>query len=505
MSAARATPLKDERTSSMPGIRDEIGLPRPELFVDGQWIGSDGGRDILDPATGTVVATVAQAGPAETDRAIAAARRAFDGGGWSELPPRERGRILIRAAEALRGQAEELARLESLDTGKPLMFTRMVDVATTIDQIEYYGALAAGIEGATRRTGRPTFAYTRREPIGVVAAITPFNFPLILSSIKIAPALAAGNTVIHKPAEETPLTALRIAEVLQQAGIPDGVFNVLPGDGTVGQTLVRDPRVDKIAFTGSTAVGRGIAASAAETLKHVTVELGGKSANIIFADADIEAAVNTAISGFVFNTGQFCMAGSRLLVQRPVYDAVVAALAGAVDHVPVGDPFNEGTVIGPMAGPRHLAKVQSFLEAAEREGVKVYGGGPVQGQADGGFWAAPTVLADVSQDSAFVQDEIFGPVLTVQPFDTEAEAIALANGTQYGLAAGLQTSDVARAHRVAAALRAGIVWVNGWALLDAALPFGGVNQSGYGREGGPEGLDEYLQTKSVLISMTDAS
>jgi len=483
-------------------IRDEVSLPKGELFVDGAWLGSETRREILDPATGAVLASVAQAGPAETDRAIAAARRAFDDGSWSGLPPRERGRILLRAAEALRGQAEELARLESLDTGKPIMFTRMVDVATTIDQIEYYGALAAGIEGATRRTGRPTFAYTRREPIGVVAAITPFNFPLILSSIKIAPALAAGNTVIHKPAEETPLSALRIAEVLHAAGVPDGVFNVLPCDGTVGQALVRDPRVDKIAFTGSTAVGRGIAATAAETLKHVTVELGGKSANIVFADADIEAAIGTAISGFVFNTGQFCMAGSRLLVQRPVYDEVVAALAGAVGHVPVGDPFDEGTVIGPMAGPRHLAKVRSFLEQAERAeqgGVKIYGGGPAH--EGPGFWAAPTVLADVSQDSTFVQDEIFGPVLTVQAFDTEDEAIALANGTQYGLAAGLQTTNLARAHRVADRLRAGIVWVNGWALLDAALPFGGVNQSGYGREGGPEGLDEYLQTKSVLISM----
>jgi len=484
----------------MVGIRDEIRLPQGEMFVDGAWLPpSETGREILDPATGAVIATVAQAGPAETDRAIAAARRAFDDGSWSELPPRDRGRILLRAAEALRGQAEDLARLESLDTGKPIMFTRMVDVATTIDQIEYYGALAAGIEGATRHTGRPTFAYTRREPIGVVAAITPFNFPLILSSIKIAPALAAGNTVIHKPAEETPLTALRIAEVLHAAGIPDGVFNVLPGDGSVGEMLVRDRRVNKIAFTGSTAVGRGIAATAAQTLKHVTVELGGKGANIIFADADIEAAVGTAISGFVFNTGQFCMAGSRLLVQRPVYDGVVAALAQAIGHIPVGDPFDEGTVIGPMAGPRHLAKVQSFLEKAEQGGAKVYGGGPAREGA--GFWATPTVLADVSQDSMFVQDEIFGPVLTVQPFDTEEEAIALANGTQYGLAAGLQTTDLARAHRVAAKLRAGIVWVNGWALLDAALPFGGVNQSGYGREGGPEGLNEYLQTKSVLIAM----
>ncbi|HEU5428628.1 MAG TPA: aldehyde dehydrogenase family protein [Actinocrinis sp.] len=490
----------------MSAIRTEINPPSGELFINGAWIDSaTGRREILDPSTGAVIAAVAQAGPAETDRAIAAARRAFDDGPWSTMAPRERGRILLRAAEILRGRAEEFARLESLNTGKPITFSRMVDVATTIDQIEYYGALAAGIEGATRRTGASAFAYTRREPLGVVAAITPFNFPLILSSIKIAPALAAGNTVIHKPAEETPLTALRIAEVLQEAGIPDGVFNVLPGGGEVGEALVRDPRVDKVAFTGSTAIGRTIAASAAQTLKHVTVELGGKSANIVFADADIEKAVGTAIAGFVFNTGQFCMAGTRLLVQRPVYEDVLGALSGAIGHVPLGDPFDESTVIGPMTGPRHLAKVRSFLDQVDRSaaGAKAVCAGEPQLPAElsGGFWSAPTLLADVDQDSAFVQEEIFGPVLTVQPFDTEQDAIRLANGTAYGLAAGLQTTNIARAHRVADRLRAGIVWVNGWALLDAAMPFGGVHQSGYGREGGPEGLDEYLQTKSVLVAM----
>ena len=487
----------------MSAIRTEIKPPSGELFVDGAWTDSAAGRrDIVDPSTGTVVAAVAQAGPAETERAVAAARRAFDEGPWSTMAPRERGRILLRAAEILRGRAEEFARLESLNTGKPITFSRTVDVATTIDQIEYYGALAAGIEGATRRTGAPAFAYTRREPLGVVAAITPFNFPLILSSIKIAPALAAGNTVIHKPAEETPLTALRIAEVLQEAGVPDAVFNVLPGDGSVGEALVRDPRVDKVAFTGSTAIGRTIAASAAQTLKHVTVELGGKSANIVFADADLEKAIGAAIAGFVFNTGQFCMAGTRLLVQRPIYEDVLGALSGAIGHVPLGDPFDPGTVIGPMTGPRHLAKVRSFLERVDQSGAKAIDAGlPALGpELSGGFWTAPTVLADVDQDSAFVQEEIFGPVLTVQPFDTEDDAVRLANGTAYGLAAGLQTTNIARAHRVADRLRAGIVWVNGWALLDAAMPFGGVHQSGYGREGGPEGLDEYLQTKSVLIA-----
>jgi acyl-CoA reductase-like NAD-dependent aldehyde dehydrogenase len=406
--------------------------------------------------------------------------------------------VLLRAAELLRERAEWFARVESLNTGKPITFSRMIDVPNTIAHFEYYGCLAAGIEGATRATAAPAHAYTRREPIGVIGAITPFNFPLILSTTKIAPALAAGNTVVHKPAEETPLTALMIAELLAEAGVPDGVFNVVTGGPAVGDALVRDPKVDKIAFTGSTAVGRRIAATAAGTLKQVTVELGGKSANLIFADADIDAAVNTAVSGFVFNTGQFCMAGSRLLVQRPVYDQVLNAVAEAVRHVPVGDPFDGATVVGPMTGAAHLAKVRAFTDEAVASGVTMFTGPPPDGD---GFFVAPTVLADVAQDSPLVQEEIFGPVLTVQPFDTEDEAVRLANGTGYGLAAGLQTGDVARAHRVAAALRAGIVWVNGWGVLDVAVPFGGYGQSGYGREYGPEGLDEYLHTKSVVISL----
>lgn len=471
------------------------------LFIGGKWQeAADGAtREVIDPSTGKSITTVAEAGAADVDVAVDTARRAFDDGAWATMLPRERGRILLRAADLLRARAEEFAALESLDTGKPITFSRMVDVNTTIDQIAYYGALASGIEGAVRPTGAPAFAYTRREPLGVVAAITPFNFPLILSSSKIAPALAAGNTVVHKPAEDTPLTALRMAEILAEAGVPDGVFTVLTGGGGVGDALVRDPRVDKVAFTGSTAIGRAVAATAAQTLKHVTVELGGKSANIIFADADIEKAVHTAISGFVFNTGQFCMAGTRVLVQRPIYDDVVAAIAGAAPHIPVGDPFDEGTIIGPMAGLRHLQKVETYLARAA-ESARVLAGGTVGAGGDG-FYVGPTVLGDVAQDSPFVQEEIFGPVLTVQPFDTEDDAVQLANGTPYGLAAGLQTTDISRAHRVAARLRAGIVWVNGWAMLDAAVPFGGYKESGYGREGGPEGLDEYLQTKSVVVAL----
>jgi acyl-CoA reductase-like NAD-dependent aldehyde dehydrogenase len=472
-----------------------------QLFIGGAWHDAAGGatREILDPATGEVITTVAEAAASDVAEAATVAREAFDRGTWAGLPPRERGRILLRAAGLLRERVEELARLESLDVGKPIMFSRTVDVPTVIDTLEYYAGLAAGIEGAARPTTQPALAYTRREPIGVVAAVTPCNFPLILSTTKIAPALVAGNTIVHKPAEETPLSALWMAELLREAGVPDGVYNVVTGGGAAGEALIRDPRVDKVAFTGSTAVGRRVAAAATEALKPVTVELGGKGANLIFADANLEKAIQTAIAAFVFNTGQFCMAGSRLLVQQPVYDAVLDALAGAAPHIPVGSPFDESTVVGPMVGPKHLSKVESFVARASSEGAQVLGGAR---RFEKGFFASPTIVADVAQSSTLVQEEIFGPVLTVQPFDTEEEAVALANGTAYGLAAGLQTSDLTRAHRVAAALRAGIVWVNGWALLDPAMPFGGTGQSGFGRENGPEALDEYLQTKSVVVALS---
>ncbi|MFE4756793.1 aldehyde dehydrogenase family protein [Streptomyces mirabilis] len=485
---------------TMKQVRPRVDVVPGSLFIDGQWEPATAGvtRELLDPATGQIAATVAEADESDADRAVAAAHRAFTDGPWPRMSPRERGRVLLRAADLLRRRAEEFAELESYDVGKPLAFTRRVDVPMTIDTFEYYGSLAAGIEGATRTTTAPTLAYTRREPIGVVAAITPFNFPLVLSCKKIAAALAAGNTVVHKPAAETPLTALRLAEVLQDAGVPDGVFNVVTGDVAAGRALVRDPRVGKVAFTGSTAAGKQVIRDGADTLTKVTVELGGKSANLVFADADLQAAVTTAVKAFTFNTGQFCMAGTRLLVERPVYEDVLKGVTAALAHVTIGEPFAEDTVIGPMAGPNHKAKVLSYVDRARQEGVRVIGGDHPDRP---GFYVAPTVLADVDQHSAYVQEEIFGPVLTVQPFDTEEEAIRLANGTPYGLAAGIQTRDVSRAHRVAAALQAGTVWVNTWAAMDLSMPIGGYKQSGYGRENGPEGLDEYLQTKSVVVAL----
>ncbi|MCW2506882.1 MAG: betB 1, partial [Modestobacter sp.] len=459
-------------------------------------------RDVVDPSTGRVVMTVAEATAEDVDRAVQAARRAFESGPWRTMSPRDRGAVLVRAAQLIQENAEELARLESLDTGKPIAFARMIDAGTTADHFSYYGGLAGAIQGSTRGIRGPGLAYTTREPLGVVAAVTPFNFPLILSTSKIAPALAAGNTVVHKPAEDTPLTALRIAELLSEAGLPAGVLNVVTGGGAVaGDSLVRHPGVDRIAFTGSTKVGSAIAAAAAANVTPVTMELGGKSANIVFDDADLDEAVQAAVSGFVFNTGQFCMGGTRLLVQRGVYDQVLAGVVAGATHVPVGDPLDEGTVVGPMAGERHLANVERFLALVDGEGTGrvVVGGQRIE--RDGGFYIAPAVVADVPNDSPLVQDEIFGPVLTVQVFDTEEEAVALANGTPYGLAAGLHTKDVARVHRVAAKLEAGLIWVNTYGILDVSLPFGGYKASGYGREYGPEGLDEYLQTKSVYVAL----
>jgi acyl-CoA reductase-like NAD-dependent aldehyde dehydrogenase len=457
--------------------------------------------EVIDPATGAVAAEVAAATVADVRAATAAARAAFDGGAWSRLSGRERSRVLLRAAHLMRERAEELAQAERLDVGKPIMFARLIDVPNSADLYEYYGTLAPHLDGATRDVPIPAFAYTRCEPRGVVAAISPFNFPLILASSKIAPALAAGNTVVHKPSPLTPLSALLMAEILAEAGVPDGVYNVVTGPGPeLGDALVRDPDVDMVAFTGSTTVGREVARTAGERLVPVAAELGGNAANVLFADADLDKAVGAVINSFVYNTGQFCMAGPRLLVERPVYDTVVGILSQAVGGVPLGRPSDPGTVIGPLVSAAQRDRVESMVRDAVAAGGRVVAGGE-RVDLDGGFYFAPTVIADLPQDALAVREEVFGPVLTVQAFDTEEEAIALANGTAYGLAAGIQTTDISRAHRVAARLEAGIVWVNGWAMLDASMPFGGVKDSGWGRENGPEALASYTRTKSVMIAL----
>ncbi|MDC2954411.1 aldehyde dehydrogenase family protein [Streptomyces gilvifuscus] len=473
------------------------------LFVGGQWRdAADGARtEVVDPSRGVVVTTVAEAGAADVDAAVRAAREAFDGGAWSGLSGRERGRVLHRVAELIRENADDIARLESLDVGKPISLCHAVDVTNAANDYEHFAALAHSLDGAVRDTPMNALAYTKREPLGVVAAITPFNFPLILAGSKIGPALAAGNTVVHKPADETPLSALYMARLLQKAGVPDGVVNVVTGTGPVaGEALLRHRGIDKVAFTGSTAVGRHVAGVAGEALKPVTMELGGNAAHIVFEDADLEKAVGAIIKAFVFNTGQFCMGGPRLLVARPVYSTLLGILAEAVPGVPVGDPRDPGTVVGPMAGEKHLKKVEEYVDLARKEGGRIVAGGE-RLDLDGGYYYRPTVIADLSNDSRVVQEEIFGPVLTVQPFDTEDEAVALANSTPYGLASGVQTANLARAHRIADRLQAGIVWINDWAMLDPAVPFGGVKDSGFGREYGPEALAAYTKVKSVVVSL----
>ncbi|MBO4253712.1 aldehyde dehydrogenase family protein [Streptomyces griseorubiginosus] len=473
------------------------------LFIGGQWReAADGARtEVVDPSRGAVVTTVAEAGAADVDAAVRAAREAFDGGTWSGLSGRERGRILHRVADLIRENADELARLESLDVGKPISLCHAVDITNAANDYEHFAALAHSLDGSVRDTPMNALAYTRREPIGVVAAITPFNFPLILAGSKLGPALAAGNTVVHKPADETPLSALYMARLLQKAGVPDGVVNVVTGAGPVaGEALLRHRGVDKVAFTGSTAIGRHVASVAGEALKPVTMELGGNAAHIVFEDADLEKAVGAIIKAFVFNTGQFCMGGPRLLVSRPVYATLLGILADAVPGVPVGDPRQPETVVGPMAGEKHLKKVEEYIDLARKEGGRIVCGGE-RLDLYGGYYYKPTVVADLSNDSRVVQEEIFGPVLTVQPFDTEDEAVELANSTPYGLASGIQTQNLARAHRIAGRLQAGIVWINDWAMLDPAVPFGGVKDSGYGREYGPEALDAYTKVKSVVVSL----
>ncbi|MFE4581450.1 aldehyde dehydrogenase family protein [Streptomyces chartreusis] len=472
------------------------------LFIGGRWReAADGARtEVVDPSRGTVLTTAADAGAADVDAAVRAARDAFDDGAWSGLSGRERGRILHRVAELIRENADRISELESRDVGKPITLAHAVDVTNAANDYEHFAALAHCLDGAVRDTPMNALAYVRRRPIGVVAAITPYNFPLILAGSKIAPALAAGNTVVHKPAEETPLSALYMADLFKRAGVPDGVVNVVTGGPAAGEALLRHSGVDKVAFTGSTTVGRRVAAVAGEALKPVTMELGGNAAHVVFEDADLEKAVGAIIKGFVFNTGQFCMGGPRLLVARQVHSTLLGILADAVPGVPVGDPREAGTVVGPMAGERHLRKVEEYVELARKEGGTIVCGGE-RLDLDGGYYYRPTVIADLPNDSRVIQEEIFGPVLTVQPFNSEDEAVELANSTPYGLASGVQTGNLARAHRVAERLHAGIVWINDWAMLDPAVPFGGVKDSGFGREYGPEALDAYTTTKSVVVSL----
>ena len=479
----------------------------PQLFIDGRWIDSTGRNtiEIRDPSTGQRIGEQVDATDADIDRAVRAARTAFDDGRWTGLPPSARERILQRLADLLEKHADELAELESIDNGKPLSFSKGLDLPVGIGYLRHMAGWASRLGGdcvdpALLPSGG-FHAYVRREPVGVVGQIVPWNFPLVMALMKIGPALAAGCTIVLKPAEQTPLTTLRLADFLAEAGVPNGVLNIVTGYGTTaGGAIVRHPLVDKIAFTGSTAVGKIINKAATDTLKRVTLELGGKSPVIIMPDVDVAETAGHAAGAIFFNSGQVCVAGSRIFAHRDIFDKLLEGLAQQARQWSVGAALAEGTQMGPLVSAEQQARVGGYIEAGRKAGASVVAGGNVAG-AGAGYFVEPTVLANVSPDMSVVREEIFGPVVVAQRFDDLDAVVAAANNTEFGLAASIWTKDVSAMHRLAARIKAGIVWGNCHAMIDPALPFGGFKQSGLGREGGRSGINAYTEEKTVIIKL----
>jgi len=479
-------------------------LKRYPMHIDGEFVGSQSGKwfPVINPATEEVIAEVPDAQAADIAVAASAARRAFAIDGWAECSGQQRGRLLLRLAESLRGRSAALAELEARNSGKPLVEAEadVVDAATCF---EYYGGLATKILGSVNPVPANAVSLSLREPIGVAGQIIPWNFPLLMAAWKLAPALAAGCTCVLKPAEQTPLTALELAQSFREVGFPPGVINIVTGFGqTAGAALVRHPDVDKIAFTGSGPVGKLIAREAAESLKRVTLELGGKSPNIFFSDADFEAAIDGALFGIFINQGEVCSAGSRILVQRPIYSRFVEAMAEKAKAIRLGDPLAPTTRMGPLVSKEQFERIRAYQEVGKREARLVSGGGAAKG-FERGYFVEPTIFADVPNGSRIAREEIFGPVAAVIPFEDDAEAIRIANDTPYGLAAGVWSRDIYRAFRIVRRLRVGVIWVNHMQPTYVEAPWGGYKQSGIGRELGPGGVDEYLETKQVHINLDE--
>jgi acyl-CoA reductase-like NAD-dependent aldehyde dehydrogenase len=475
-----------------------------QLFVDNEWRPSFSGKTmpVVNPATEEVIAEVASADTDDVDAAVDAARAALNGP-WGALSARERGRLVRQLGDRLMARADEIARLETLHNGKPITESRQIEIPAAAECFEYYGGWSDKVMGETIPVKGNHLTYTLREPVGVVAAIVPWNFPLLLAAWKVAPALACGNTVILKPASQTPLTALALGELALEVGLPPGVLNVVTGSGsTIGQALVEHPGIDKIAFTGDTSTGRGIMKSAAETLKKITLELGGKSPNIVLADADIDAAIRGATIGIFYGKGEVCAAGSRLLVDRRIKDELVDKLAARAKKMTAGDPLDPKTRLGAIASRKQLETVLGYIESGKDEGATLVAGGARTDIGTGrGYFLQPTVFTDVTPEMRISREEIFGPVLAAIDFADLDEAIARANDTPYGLAAGIWTRDIKKAHYLARKLQAGTVWVNTYNVYDTAAPFGGYKQSGFGREMSAHALEHYTQIKTVWVDL----
>lgn len=477
-------------------------MKKYQLFIDGKWTDSLLGEtfETINPGTGEVHALVSQGGEEDLNHAVKAARKAFESGPWATMSPSDRGRLLYKAAQKMWENSAFLAEVESKDNGLPINETKHIALPSTIDVLEFYAGLANKVQGDTLASPHNRFNYTLKEPLGVIGAIVPWNFPLMLTMWKLAPALAAGNTIVIKPAKETSTSILELAKLFQEVGIPDGVINIVPGPGsTVGSALASHPDVDKIAFTGSTDTGRLIMQAATKNLKPVSLELGGKSPNIVFDDATLEDAVNGAMFGIYFAQGQVCASGSRLFVQESIYDKFMDLFASKVQSIRVGNPLEATTQMGPQVSAQQLKTIEKYVAIGLEEGAELVTGGK-RGKKNG-YYFTPTIFGDVTNEMTIAREEIFGPVVSVIRFKDEEDALRQANDTIYGLASGIWTNDLKRAHRMARGIQAGTVYVNTYSMLDSTTPFGGMKQSGFGRELGVQAMDMYTHSKSVWIDL----